>query len=318
MGNAVKRKNIEDKHSWPSRMLSFLGFMKLESQSDKHSWADRIIEKYGSYDEAVKYYREKVALSDEKRLLKVWDGVMLDDAKKERCKSFAEIDKMTEALLDKGYRIVKSSVLTPKGGNFEEKTPKADNLFFEQTFDGEEFKTIYDYFGRYQNNFPIYSDFNEYAKTHDIWVVEDIKTGRPVAFSTYAFIDDKETRDLYNTKDNQVLLYHDTVVLDAELQGGGIGMAIMDIMDAYYLQTLGADNINFALCTGEINTNDKGIISKGFHEKRGFGNWIEDEAPLKKWVMRYVDGIAKDFSAIKPNKPTLMTASYLNTIRNNR
>ena len=58
MGNAIKRKNIEDKHSWPSRMLSFLGFMKLENQNDKHSWADRIIAKYGSYENAVKHYRE--------------------------------------------------------------------------------------------------------------------------------------------------------------------------------------------------------------------------------------------------------------------
>lgn len=318
MGNAIKRKNIEDKHSWPSRMLSFLGFMKLENQNDKHSWADRIIAKYGSYENAVKHYREKYAITDESRPMKVWDGVMVDEAKRKRCKSFAEIDEMTEDLLKRGYRIVKSSAITPKGGNFDDKTPKADNLFFEQSFDGDEFKVLYDYFGRYQNNFPIYNDFNEYVRSHDIWVIEDIKTGRPVAFSTYAFLDDDENRKLYNTKDEQKLLYHDTVVLDAELQGCGIGMDVMNIIDAYYLQTLGTDNINFALCTGEINTNDKGIISKGFHEKRGFGNWVEDEAPLKKWVMRYVDGVAKEFATSKPDKPEVMTKSYLNTISKSR
>ena len=318
MGDAVKRKNIEDNHSWPSRMLSFLGFMQLETKNDSHSWADRILKKYGSFDEAVKYYRRKRALDDEERLMKVWDGVMLDDAKIERCKSFEEIDLMVDELLSKGYRIVKSSAITPKGCNYHEIVPNAHNLFFEQVFDGEEFKALYDYFGRYHNNFPIYNDFGEYVKTHDIWVVEEINTGRPIAFSTYAFINDKETRDLYGTLDEQKLLYHDTVVLDPMLQGKGIGMAIMDIMDAYYLQTFGYDNINFALCTGEINTNDKGITSIGFHEKRGFGRWKEAEAPLKKWVMRYNDGIAKEYSSKRPEKPKMMRKSYLYAIEDQR
>ena len=317
MGNAVKRKNVEDSHSWPSRMLSFLGFMKLDTQNDSHSWADRILKKYGSYEEAVKSYRLNHMQADENRLMKVWDGVMLHDAKIERCKSFSEIDKMVEALLKKGFRLVKSSAITPKANSYGGDEPKSDNLFFEQSFDEHEFKMLYDYFGRYHNNFPIYGDYDKYVKTHDIWVVEEINTGRPVAFSTYAFIDDKETRELYGTSKDEKLLYHDTVVLDPELQGKGIGMAVMDIIDAYYLQTMGVDNINFALCTGEINTNDKGVVSKGFHEKRGFGNWKEEELPLKKWVMRYVDGVAKEFDTAKPCKPSFMLKSYLNALKKN-
>ena len=315
MGSALNRFNAKDKHSWPRRMLSFLG-RKVDLPDDEHAWSYRTIKKYGNIGRKVAEYHRKYKSIDESRELKYYDGVMSEQAKVVRDKGYDKIDEMALELLEKGYRIVKSSAITPKGGDYDNKAPDANNLFYEQRFNQEEFIGLYDYFGCYQNNFPDYFSekgaFEEYVKTHDIWVVEEIETGRPVAFSTYCINSNEEDRKLYGTREDQKLLYHDTVALDAELQGKGIGMKIMDIMDAYYLRTMGRDNINFALCTGDINSNDKGIISKGFHEKRGFGNWVEGTAPFKKWVDRFVNGVNKKYNGKAPEKPKLMVASYRN------
>lgn len=280
---------------------------------DRHAWDAKMLALYARQENSQEL--------DETRSLKYWDGVMSDKAKSQRNKTYSQIDDMALELLDKGYRIVKSSAITPRGilgavnGNYGEESPEAsaDNLFYEQKFNEIEFSGLYDFFGRYQNNFPDYFSqsgaFDEYVESHDIWVVEDIYTNRPVAFSTFRFAENEEERKFYGTKDGQTMLYHDTVALDPSLQGKGIGMKIMNIMDAYYLQTLG-ENINYALCTGEINTNDENILAKGFHEKRGFGQWLVGEAPLKKWVDRY-SSLQEKHKGKVPEKPKFMFASYL-------
>ena len=68
------------------------------------------------------------------------------------------------------------------------------------------------------------------------------------------------------------------------------------------LQTFGED-VQYALCTGWINTNDRGELAKGFHEKRGFGNWMEGEAPLLKWVNRYNE-LNEQYGGNIPPKPS--------------
>lgn len=278
---------------------------------DRHSWINKMLGKHAKAENPEEL--------EQRKPLKYWDGVMSPQAKSRRNKNFEQIDEMSMDLLNCGYRIVKSSAITPKGDFGLGQTPEntetatAENLFYEQKFNREEFKGLYDYFGRYQNNFPDYFSeegaFEQYAQTHDIWVVEDIETNRPVAFSTYRFAEDEAESRAYGTKDGEKLLYHDTVALDSDLQGKGIGMKIMDIMDAYYLQTLG-ENINYALCTGEINTNADNVLSKGFHEKRGFGQWQEGEAPLKKWVDRY-SSLQKQYGHKTPFLPPFMQQSYL-------
>lgn len=278
---------------------------------DKFAWDSKMLAKHKKSDIPDQL--------DEGKTLKYWDGVMSDAAKAQRNKSYEQIDDMALELLSLGYRIVKSSAITPEGEfglgrkpeDFEQ--PSAANLFYEQKFNSKEFEGLYDYFGRYQNNFPDYfaeqAAFDQYAKNHDIWVIEDIQSNRPVAFSTFCISDDESERQAYGTKDGQALLYHDTVALDSELQGKHIGMKIMNIMDAYYLQTLG-ENINYALCTGEINTNAENILAKGFHEKRGFGQWQEGEASLEKWVKRYSSLQNKYGKKNAPANPGFMVQSY--------
>ena len=74
-------------------------------------------------------------------------------------------------------------------------------------------------------------------------------------------------------------------------------------------------DIQYGLCTGWINTNDKGIISKGFHEKRGFGNWVEGEAPLLKWVNRY-NLLNNEYGNKAPPKPAKMKMTHI--VRKNK
>lgn len=318
MGSSVRPKTVSDEHGWTnktaklieritSKKHSLLEALRKAKQEDPHSWGGKLS---GIVDQ---YHQSNDCKSDEQMMFKYFDGTMSEQAKQKRIKTYSEIDDMVDILQEKGYRIVKHSAITPKGGDYDSKEPCATNLFYEADFDAKEFKGLYDYFGRYQNNFPDYFSgekaYEEYAKTHDIWVVENIETGVPVAFSTFCISNDPEDRKLYNAKEGQTLLYHDTVVLDAELQGEGLGMLLSDIMDGYYLQTMGKD-IQYGLCTGWINTNDKGIISKGFHEKRGFGNWVEGEAPLLKWVNRY-NTLNDEYGDKAPPKPTKMKMTHI-------
>lgn len=284
----MEKSNIKDPHSWQGRMKANLG---------------------GELDET--------------RMTKYWDGVMNDESKKERTLTWDEIDERTEALLKDGYRIVKYSAITPKGdfslsSSTTDTKPNASNMFFELKFDKNEFEQIYDLFGRYENNFPDYfkkqDDFEKYCSDHDIWVLEDIKTlgsarPIPVGFSTFCIDDTKEGREEFNVPENQRLLYHDTVAISSSVQGNRVGMRFMDIVDGYYLKYFGAENICYGLCTGEINSNDKGMLSKGFHEKRGFGDWTEGEAPLKKWTDRY-KSVQEKYDNKSPNAVNFMLHSY--------
>lgn len=323
MGDSVNLRNLKDKSSWPSKayhkILGHKDVWQEEEGQDSHSWNVKL----RCRTNLLRYRLGKQRKVDEQTPFKYYDGVMSPESKASRNKSYAEIDKMVVALLEKGYRIVKSSAegLTPVGDfalgkpmpqNVGEAT--ASNLFWEQKFNEKEFLALYDYFGRYQNNFPDYFSkkgaFAAYAKDHDIWVLEEVATNRPVGFSTFCWDDSKESRATYNTPEGQRVLYHDTVALDARLQGKGIGLKFLDIMDAYYLQTFGPGNINYALCTGDINTNDQGMLSKGLHEKRGFGNWVIGQSPLKKWVDRYVNGIKKQYKGQTPSLPPMMKDSY--------
>ena len=284
--------------------------MENNGTKDIHSWQGRMTKTLGGK-------------LDENRITKYWDGVMSDESKQNRSIPWSEIDQKTEDLLEDGYRIVKYSAITPKGdfslsSNGSDSVPNASNLFFELKFDSREFEQLYDLFGRYQNNFPDYfkqkGDFEKYCSDHDVWVLENIKTFGPthpipVGFATFCFDDTKEGRQEFNTPDNQRLLYHDTIALDCNLQGNRIGMRFMDIVDGYYLTHFGAENICYGLCTGEINTNDRGMLSKGFHEKRGFGNWTEGAAPLKKWTDRY-KSVQQKYNNQSPTAVDFMLQSY--------
>ena len=291
-----------------NKKIAKIKFLKERFKSllerDPYAWFQKMKGKYGLNPETE---------------LKVWDGTMTEEAKKARCLSYEEIDKLTEELLKRGYRLKKSSAITPKGNYGLHRAPKqADaigpqDLFFEQRFDEEEFVQLYNYFGRYENNFPDYfkshEAYEEYRKTHDIWVIEDIRTNRPVGFSTFCISNDPEERALYQTEDNQECLYHDTFVLASKVQDKGIGSLFAKIFDAYYLRYF-ADkgiDINYALCTGEINTSHTNRSSKNFHEKyRGFGNWVESSAPLGKWLKRYFDVYKNVKLHGKPKKPEIL------------
>ena len=79
-------------------------------------------------------------------------------------------------------------------------------------------------------------------------------------------------------------------------------------LDGYYVSNFGIDN-QYALCTGAINTNDKNDLAQGFHaSKRGYGNWIESKASMRKWITRWTqDNIEEKGSRINP---TFMQRSY--------
>ena len=145
---------------------------------------------------------------------RVWLMEMPDAEKPKRTKGFGDIDKMTVSLLrDKGIRITKSSSITPKGifkvKNGEGVAGKLDsfkrkiaekglmpagsrNLFFEMDYDFDEFRRVYDEVGGRQNNFPLYlsskEEFEKYKENHDLWVFEDVNTGRPIGFMTRELI----------------------------------------------------------------------------------------------------------------------------------
>ncbi len=318
MGSSVRPKTVSDKYGWTHKTTTLIENMTgkkhalLENlrrarQKDPHSWEGKLS------DIVDRYRTSQDCADDEQMMFKYFDGTMSEEAKQKRNKTYDEIDSLVDLLQEKGYRIVKHSAITPKGGDYDSEEPSASNLFYETDFNAQEFKGLYDYFGRYQNNFPDYfineESFQQYAKTHDIWVIENIETEVPVAFSTFCISNDPDDRKLYKAEDGQTLLYHDTVVLDAELQGKGLGMLLSDIMDGYYLQTLGTD-IQYGLCTGWINSNDKGEIAKTFHEKRGFGDWVEGEAPLLKWVNRY-NTLNAEYNDQAPPKPLKMELSHV-------
>lgn len=302
------------------------------------SWSEKIEETYPDKKKRIAGIIKEISPSVANRMdisskmqkkpkLKVWFGTMTPEAKKSRKISFAEIDKKLVELSDKGYRIVKSSAITPEGeydiykSPAKDAEPSASNLFFELKMNKKEFEDIYDRFGRYDNNFPDYftsdEEFKKYTQKSDIFIVEDIKTNRPVGFATYNLVDvgtdeAKEYKDDCNLEIKDKLIYNDTIALSGDLQSKGIGKLVCDIVDGYYLQSFGENN-EYGLYTGEINTTNKGSLAKDFHEKRGFGNWVESEAPLDKWLKRYksIEKKAKKYKGdYKAYRPQVSMSSY--------
>lgn len=273
------------------------------------NWKDKMEARYGI---------------DAERELPYWDGVMLPERKEVlAAQGFEGVDKSLELLAAKGYRIVKSSAFTPRGIYDKEHTapvsgkPAADNLFFEQDCDPAEFMSVYNKYGRYENNFPIYFDgtpqsYEAYAQKSDIFVLEEIATNKPVGFATFQLIEagSREAREMQEEgipiKDK--LIYNDTIAVSAALQGKGLGKLFAEALDGYYVQNFGVEN-QYALCTGAINTNDKNDLAKGFHgSHRGYGNWIENKGRMGTWIKRWKqDNIEQKGPQISP---AFMLRSY--------
>ena len=272
------------------------------------NWHDKMKARYGSNCE---------------QHLKYWNGTMTQERKDELAKQgYAYINLNLEKLLARGYRVVKSSAFTPKGvydkysPTSDRKDLSADTMFFEQQFDFQELKSLYDKYGRYENNFPIYFDteeaFKAYAAKSDIFVVEDVSTNQPVGFATFQLIEKgtpaAKSMEADGIKVNDKLVYNDTIALSAEVQGKGLGRLLTNVLDCYYVQNFGAEN-DYALCTGEINTNDENALSKGFHELRGYGDWVEGSGKMKKWLDRWEkDEIEQRGPSIQPS---FMRKSYI-------
>ena len=247
---------------------------------------------------------------------KVW--LMKKTAEKKL--SYAEIDdKVVSLLMKKGIRITKSSAITPKGVfSIDDKDkkgwkglvdklkkrliekgvvkPKADNLFFEMDYNFSEVKAIYDKIGGFQNNFPPYirtkKEFEEYKKTHDIFVFEDVKTNKPIGFMTMCIYkkgsqDFKEMEEDYGIKLKKDVLYYDTLAIDKSYQGSSVGRDVADVLNNFYSNVFGNSH-EFLLVTGEINQNKDGQPSKGFHSKvLGFEIVGELEVDSSKYKNRY-------------------------------
>lgn len=271
-----------------------------------------------SWDEKMASAYPQRVLDETNQEMFVWYMKMSPESKKEHMSSFEKIDGWVNGLLDSGYRIVKSSSITPKGyynlqnyqtSRYEDLPPAADTLFFELPVISKDFMQMYDLLGRYYNNFPDYfktsSDFRKYAQKSDIWILEDVKTNIPVAFSSYQMIsenspDAPEYKADYDFK--KQMIYLDTIALDPSLQGKKIGGIFKQIMDSYYLNCFGMDT-DYGLCTGEINTTERGTLSKNFHEKSGFYVHKTETVPYKKWHKRFKRIAAKANKSAAMGKP---------------
>lgn len=250
---------------------------------------------------------------------RVWLMEMPDAEKPKRTKGFGDIDKMTVSLLrDKGIRITKSSSITPKGifkvKNGEGVAGKLDsfkrkiaekglmpagsrNLFFEMDYDFDEFRRVYDEVGGRQNNFPLYlsskEEFEKYKENHDLWVFEDVNTGRPIGFMTRELIRTgtpgaQEYADDFGYKAKRDILYMDTFALDEGYKAKGLGKDISQITDAYYLKIFG-EKCDFLLVTGDINTVNPQKLSRCNHEDRGFVSVAEIVVDTHKFETRYAE-----------------------------
>lgn len=267
------------------------------------NWWEKMAEKYGT---------------DEKQELPYWNGTMVPQRKQQlAAKGLKYTDKLLSLLLAKGYRVVKSSAFTPKGIYNHEHTaaaageaPQANNLFFEQNFAAEEFISVYDKYGRYENNFPIYFDgteqsYQKYAAKSDIFVLEDTSSNKPVGFATFQMIKGGTSEAKEMEEDGfpvaDKLIYNDTIAVSAELQGKGVGRLFAEALDSYYVSQFGVQS-EYGLCTGAINTNDQNVLAKSFHEsQRGYGRWVKGSGLMSKWASRWrQDKIENRGSCINP------------------
>ena len=286
-----------------------------------------------SWEERTKdLYADRLQNNDDP-MMTVWYRKMSEESKDRKTLSYQQIDDKLNTLLEKGYRIVKCSAISPRGKynleNFQnskdqEMPAAADTLFFELPVEKRDFEDMYKIFGMFYNNFPDYfkdaEDFAKYAQKSDIWIIEDVKTNKPVGFSTYNMItakspDAAEYQEDYGFKEK--LLYHDTIALSPEIQGKGVGHLVTDIIDGYYLQYFGKGT-DYGLCTGEINTSSGGRLSNEFHSRRGYDVVSKQEdLPLSKWTKRY-QNIAQQATEYEKKNHAAFADIPLSTMRSYR
>lgn len=218
---------------------------------------------------------------------------------KKRISTMEYVDKKVVELLNKGFRITKQSAITKKGifgvdgpqktvsdkiaiykrKHIRNQKAAEDNIFFEMSYSFNEIRTIYAKLGGVQNNFPPYMQtpqtYEKYRKTHDILVVEDVATNKPVGFMTRTIypVGSEDFKDLChdaNKTINKNIFYFDALAIDKDIQGMGLGKALTEITDAYYLNIF-KNNVVYMLTTGDINTAGKGKkLSLYNHKDRGF------------------------------------------------
>lgn len=222
---------------------------------------------------------------------------MPEDQIDKRQLSMTDVDNKVVKLLEDGFRITKQSAITKKGifgvdsshktvadkialhrrKHTKPEEARQDNIFFEMKYDYNEIRNIYNKIGGEQNNFPPYmqspESYEEYRKTHDILVVEETSNNKPVAFMTRTVFpvgseDFKEMCEDANKSIDKNIFYFDTMAIDKDYLGKGLGKSITEITDGYYLSIFGKD-VNYMLVTGDINTAKGGKLSLKNHEDRG-------------------------------------------------
>lgn len=288
--------------------------------------------------------------------VKVWLMQMPDQTMQKRTLSWSEIDaKAAELLEQKHVRLTKQSAFSPKGifkvrkknnnplrealetarEKFAAIRPGARNEFFEMKYTYEEFRDIYNKIGGLQNTFPPYlkskEDYESYAKSHDIWVLEDTKTNEPIGFFSQALYekgsaDHKELEDDFGIKIDRPVLYLDTLAIDNSRIGQNLGKMVTDIADGYYFNILGSGKFKDKhytpmLVTGEINQvkgkdlsrlENIGKLSKEVHAKRGFEVIAETQAKAGKYFDRdaYFQEEDKKHNLSSPSRSFFMANSY--------
>lgn len=264
---------------------------------------------------------------DPEQKLDYWYGELAQDKKKEfAAGGFKRVDEILGKLFDKGYRVVKSSAITPRGIydkynlTAQESEPAANNLFFEQKFNAQEFMDLYDKVARFENNFPIYFDgsaksYQNYAQKSDIYVLERIRDNKALGLASFQLIE-AGTPEADDMKDSgfpvkDKLIYHDTVAISSELQGAGVGKLFCEALDAYNVACFGADQ-QYILCTGKINFADNKKLAREFHTARGYGTdgagWIKHTGTVRNWLNRWnQDNIEQRGQQIKTG---MMLKSY--------
>lgn len=288
--------------------------------------------------------------------VKVWLMEMPADTMQKRALSWADVDrKAVELLEQKNVRLTKQSAFTPKGifkvrkkdnnvlrrtldaarEKFAGQKPGPRTEFFEMKYTYEEFRDIYNKIGGLQNTFPPYlkskEDYESYAQTHDIWVIEDTTNNEPIGFFSQALYekgsaDHKELEDDFGIKIDRPVLYLDTLAIDDSRIGQNLGKMVTDIADGYYFNILNSGafkdkHYTPMLVTGEINQvkgkdlsrlEHIGKLSKEVHAKRGFKVIAETQTKAGKYIDRdaYYQEEDKKHNLSSPSRSFFMVNSY--------
>lgn len=286
--------------------------------------------------------------------VKAWLMEMPQEKINQRRTSWEKLDEMVvELLKDKGVRLTKQSAITPKGifkvhkknnNLFQKAMDKARekfaankagprNEFFEMKYNYEEIRDLYNKIGGLQNTFPIYmktkEDYENYAQTHDIWIIEDTKTNEPIGFFSHALFeqgsaDHKELEEDFGVKIDKPVLYYDTLAIDNSRIGENLGKMISDITDSYYFNLFNNSKDKTytpILVTGEINQvkgmdlsrlDHIGKLSRTVHSKRGFEVIGETSSKAAKYLERdaYYQEEDKKHNLSVPGRSFFMKSSY--------